>query len=483
MFGDPATPILRGYVGDPAKIRLSHAGVKETHVFHYHVHQWFRDQNNVNSEIFDSQSTSPQTHYNIEPLYGLGSLHGSIGDGIIHCHLYPHFGVGMWGMNRIFNTLQDGTQCYPNGKPIKALQPLPDRPAPPKPTPERPGFPNFIPGKVGCKAPRPPLGIVGGREMTELERNAAVSNPRPGAVFSDPCLDNSPVFEYNVSVIELPIIYNREGWHDPKGRIFILDEDIDDVCAGRKEPEPLVLHQPAGTCIHVNFTNRLPHILEGDAFQLVTRTYECGLHIHFVKFDVLVADGANVGWNYDSSVLPGETIRYEYFADAELKAWFFHDHLFAKEHEQHGVFGSGVVQPRFSKIVDSKTGEQVHDGTQVSVIHPLIPNYRDLALFVQDFSLLFDRKGNPLAPPDFPGSQDDPGVFAVNYKNDPLQFRLGPECDPAFSFSSFVHGDPVTPILKSYEGDSIRIRLLQGSHEESHSFNVHGLEWLTEDVT
>ena len=72
----------------------------------------------------------------------------------------------------------------------------------------------------------------------------------------------------------------------------------------------------------------MPHILDGDAFQLVTRTYETGFHIHFVKFDVLVCDGANVGWNYDSSVLPGETIQYSYYADVELKAWFFHDHLY-----------------------------------------------------------------------------------------------------------------------------------------------------------
>ena len=40
LFGDPITPILRCYKGDPARIRLVHGGVKETHVFHLHVHQW-----------------------------------------------------------------------------------------------------------------------------------------------------------------------------------------------------------------------------------------------------------------------------------------------------------------------------------------------------------------------------------------------------------------------------------------------------------
>ncbi|WP_046180176.1 multicopper oxidase domain-containing protein [Domibacillus tundrae] len=480
VYGDPASPIFRGYVGDPAKIRLVHGGVKETHVFHYHVHQWFSDPKNLDSEIIDSQSISPQSHYSIEPLYGLGSLQGSFGDAIIHCHLYPHFMAGMWGINRIFNTLQDGSQSYPNGVPIKPLQPLPDRKAPPEPTKEKPGFPNFIPGKVGFKAPRPPLGIVGGRGLTELERQAAIPHPRPGAVFVDPCPENTPVKEFNISLIQLPIIYNKQGWHDPKGRIYVLDEDMEDICAGRKEPEPLVIHAPAHTCFHINFTNRVPSILEGGVFQHTTRTYEASMHIHFVKFDVLTNDGGNIGWNYDSSTLEGETIRYSYYADVELKAWFIHDHLFAATHQQHGAFASGIVHPRFTTFLDSRSGEEVDHGVQVTATNPLIPDYRDFVLFVQDFTLLFDKSGKPLNPPKFPGSQDDPGLFGVNYKNEPLQFRLGTDADPAYTFSSYVNGDPITPILKAYTGDPVRIRLLQGAQEESHSFNLHGLRWLKE---
>ena len=40
VYGDPAPSILRAYVGDPAKIRLVHGGIKETHVFYLHNHQW-----------------------------------------------------------------------------------------------------------------------------------------------------------------------------------------------------------------------------------------------------------------------------------------------------------------------------------------------------------------------------------------------------------------------------------------------------------
>ena len=41
-----------------------------------------------------------------------------------------------------------------------------------------------------------------------------------------------------------------------KGRMFVLDEDLEDVCSGKKEPEPLVIHSTAHTCFHINFTNR-----------------------------------------------------------------------------------------------------------------------------------------------------------------------------------------------------------------------------------
>jgi len=478
VFGDPATPILKSYVGDPVKIRVIHGGVIETHVFHYHVHQWLFDQEDQDSDIVDSLSIGPQTSFTASPLYGSGSLQGAFGDVIIHCHLYPHFGEGMWGLQRIFNTLQDGSQCYPNGTPIQPLQPLPDRPVPPAPTQDVPGFPNFVPGIVGFKAPRPPLGIKGGRKATRLEKNQFAPNARPGAVFVNPAPENAPERVYNVSLIQMPIVYNKEGWYDPQGRLYVLAEDEADVLAGRKPPEPLVLFANSGDRVTLHFTNKLPETLGGNAFQLVERTYEAGLHVHFVKFDPLVADGANVGWNYDSSVLPGETITYQWYADAELRGTFFHDHLFANSHQQHGVFASINVEARGSKHLNPYTLKPIRAGTQAVIANPLIPDFREMTLFVHDFAMLFDKHGCPLNPPPFPGSPEDPGVMGVNYRNEPLQFRIAkPNCDPAYVFSSHVHGDPITPLLETYNGDSVRIRLFDGAHEDSHSFNLHRQRW------
>lgn len=478
VFGDPSTPVMRAYVGDPIKMRLVHGGIKETHVQHWHVHQWLFDQNDPDSELTDSQAISPQNSYTISLLYGSGSLQGAFGEAIVHCHLYPHFMEGMWGIHRTFNTLQGGTQCYPNGVPISALRPLPDREPPPRPTLEKPGFPGFVPGVFTRKAPRPPLGIAGGRHPTELEENQFAPNASPGAPFVNPCIEGKhPVREYHIVAIQRTVVYNRAGWHDPEGRLFVLAEDEEDVRCGRKPPHPLVIRANAGDCLKITFTNKLPEVLGGNAFQLATRTYETGIHIHFFKFDPLASDAANIGWNYDTNILPGQTIRYQWFADAELRGVFIHDHQFATTHQQHGLFGGVNIQPRGSEWFDSRTGEEIRTGEMATIAHPLIPSFRELTLFPHDFALLFDACGCPLNQPLFPGSLDDPGVMGVNYRSEPLQFRLGSACDPAYVFSSFVNGDPVTPLMETYNGDPVRVRLFNGAQEESHSFNLHRQRW------
>lgn len=67
-YGDPAPFIPKAYVGDPSKIRLIHGGVKETHVFHLHSHQWRLEPDNANSTIIDSISISPQECYTLDIL-------------------------------------------------------------------------------------------------------------------------------------------------------------------------------------------------------------------------------------------------------------------------------------------------------------------------------------------------------------------------------------------------------------------------------
>ena len=478
-FGDPATPILRAYVGDPARIRVIHAGVMETHVFHLHNHQWLLEPNDPKSTIIDSISFSPQQCMTIEPLFGAGSLNGCIGDVIWHCHLYPHFAEGMWGLWRILDRLEDGTRVYPDGTIPARLMPLPDRTPPPSPDALHPGFPRFIAGVPGEKAFKPPLGIIGAeaRLPTPLEEANFDNNAVPGALYAVPCPPDAPLKIFEVVAIQVPILYNSQGWHDPEGRIFVLKDNKEAVLNGEKEPEPFVIRANVGDCIEIRLTNELPLEIGGNAFQLKTSTTEAGWHIHLVKFDTIVADGSANGWCNDASAIPGDTLIERFYADTELRTIFFHDHLFPNSHQQHGLFGVLIIEPPNSTYHDPKTGNEIQSGTKAVIRIPGQPDFREFILAVHDFALLFDKGDNPLNPPPFPSSPDDPGVMGINYKCEPLQFRDG---DPAYVFSSYVHDDPVTPLLEAYEGDPVRIRLFDGAQEEQHSFNMHGLRWRKE---
>ncbi|HET8723565.1 MAG TPA: hypothetical protein VFM53_05115, partial [Anaeromyxobacteraceae bacterium] len=125
-------------------------------------------------------------------------------------------------------------------------------------------------------------------------------------------------------------------------------------------------------------------------------------------------------------------------------------------------------------------------------------------------------------------SADDPGFFVVNYRNEPVGYRIynpaaiGPDGRPgaqtaglagdlAFAFDSRTDraikelnsqptaatvingtkfppplnqatalkpGDPFTPMVRAYYGDRIRVRIQAGGDEESHTVSVGGMKWL-----
>ena len=636
LFGDPATPILRAYAGDPFRIRLVHGGVKETHVFHLHVYQWhaapddaFGDANELKrcesgelddstgrqrTPVIDSISISPQTGHTIVPLFGAGSGAGSIGDAIWHCHLYPHFHEGMWGLMRTFDrrrldhppgTISDANKVlyqYPDGTPIDPLQPLPDRQPPPDPTHAEPGYPNFMwdrrpgagtpgvehAGIFGQKSPIPPwpedaLGSMPGdfdyrnRNILPTELAHLNCRPRPGAIFNlfpwnedeDPddqtwqCpwdeTKELPLTRRHMEVVVREIIYNPEHrWHDPLGHLFRLLDDKGALLAPDVENEgvpvgavetpktcrrerrrPLVFRGNRGDAVEITFANNLPGQIGDphkhheppypfdlplppcDAFNFalgakgqwvrVPPLVECGLHVHLVKFDPLVADGASTGWNYLSGPRRGMKMVYRWNVDDEFGTVFFHDHLFANFRQKRGLFGAMIAEPRGAKFFNPRTRQPLDQGLDAVVVLDKPDangrtGFREFCFALADFIPMYERgPKHPLNPPEMPGGHSDNGVMGVNYRCEPIRKRVG--CrgghrdgrrgdfgDPAYWFHSghlrytwgphddpihvdHAHGDPCTDVFLTYPNEPIRIHLFQGSHEEQHSFQIHGLRW------
>ncbi|KAI8817794.1 uncharacterized protein EV422DRAFT_603527 [Fimicolochytrium jonesii] len=452
MHGDPGL-VFTNYAGDPAKFRVVHGGVQETHVFHWHVHQWYAVDGKTDSPITDSFSLSPQWATTFTALYGSGSRLKSIGDVIFHCHLYPHFTLGMWGIFRVFDKLQNGSQRYPDGSQIQPLFVLPDRQPPPPPTALRPGFPNFIPGEFRQKSPRIgwPEAILGPipegsdyRPANPIEVAAMNANPQPGnfwALFPTRKRD---------------ILFNNYGWHDPKGHIYMIEEE---EFGDRNTPtpyDPLILRGNHGNVLVNTIKNKFDTFLPEDAFEMAVPDCpkhplegEVGMHVHLVKFDVQCSDGASVGWNYISGARFG---RY-YIARAE---YFLNNNL----------------------------AQRTLTGIQAAIRKPDGDWFCEIVQFVADQHPAFTRVGIPINPPPFPSALNDNGVMVVNYKSEPFRERIKrfrrehhQEPDPRLLMDSKVFGDPFTTIYQSYPNDTIRLRIGQGSHEESHSFNAYGFRW------
>lgn len=422
----------------------------------------------------------------------------------------------MWTLWRIYDRLQDGSGKLPDGTRILPLQPLTDRPAPPKKDGEHPGYPNFINGTFGAPPLQPPLGILnpnGSNKIfpTPLERANFVENFKPGALYTDTCpchTDDSreictecggetereacpePVKVFEIALIQACITYNKFGWHDPQGRFFVMKEELErhgglssyirKIECQEIQAEPLVIRANAGDCIEVRLTNLLPEILEESPFQMETITDIAGYHIHLVKFDTIVSDGAANGWNNIAGARKYETLVERFFANTQLNTVFFHDHLYANSHQMHGVFGALLIEEAGATFHDIRTGEELPFGTRAVIRRRDGSSFREFALFVHDFAFLFDKEGRALNPPVVPGSHDDPGVMGINYRCEPMRERLNCCEDVAYMFSSLVHGDPATPVLETYPGDELVLRLLDGAHEEQHSFNATGLYWKKE---
>lgn len=559
LFGDPETHVQRAYAGDPCRVRLVHAGVKETHVYHLHVHEWHAVKTNTatpsahgaaayskangapsgkGSQLLDSITISPQTGMTIDPLFGSGSRQHAIGDIVWHCHLYPHFHHGMWGLWRSYDRLVDGTRAYPDGSHCPPLHPLPDREVPAS-TLETPGFPWFIAAAYPAKSPPPPAArhdqcngrriLLGLPDASPTERAAMADGCKdgdsPGALFVD--LDGLAAkwnaaaglppprkISYDIEVRHDRFDYNVDGWFDPLGhryrlmraRIYQQDRhgayeliQTEDFARDTGvNPEPCFPRANHGDIVEWRQHNILPGFA-ADQYDFGQLPVECGLHVHLVKFDVLAADGSATGWNYLSGAsspeavganAPGEMRNvslHRWVVDEEFGPCFFHDHLLANFRQKRGLFSALMVQPHGSQWLRHDDQSEIAWHEQQAVIVPPrasnLPPYREACLAVADYIPMLNRHRKALNPPPLLSGMSDPGVMGVNYRCAPLRFRGK---DPSGWFSSAMRdkenfagnkGDPDTPVILSYPGERLRIRLIQGSHEEQHSFVAHGLRW------
>jgi len=423
VHGDPAPEdqMFRAYVGDPVSLRIEAGGTSSIHPFQLHGHRWLFQRGDTDSSPYRDFVVNGQSEaFSFDLEGGAGGLTGHEGDYLYFDADMDHRREGAWSIFRVHDTRQAD------------IQPLPDRAAPP----DGVGFPETMIAR----------GMENGRP------------PRPDGP-GDPGPPGAPVRRYNVVAIEQPIPYDSFGTPDRLGKMYVLARDVAAIRSGDKPTEPLCIRANAGEVVEIVLTNQLS-------------TARAGLHASMVAYDVFGSDGAAVGYNPDSTVAPGESITYRWYADAPLGTVYLYDPA-SLDHTRHGLFGGLFVEPAGSTWSDPRSGGPLASGCSADVTpgdgsEP----YREFGIFFHDgvdqirYRVAVNyrtarRKGANEVLPGGPG----------NAVKDDREFTV---------HDSDVWGDPVTPVFRAYEGDRVIVRLLQPAYEDHHVFHLHGHSWFLE---
>ena len=425
VHGDPDTPILSAYLGDPIVIRaLDHAG-NEMHTIHLNGHYFPLERYAAKSRPKSSVHLGIAERYDLV-IPAAGGPQQQSGDYMYRSGRPSHFGEGMWGIVRVMDEASGD------------LQPLP------------------------------------GRE--EIPKSSEKFYP-----------DDAPVKTFSVTAIDLPmdlnplappIIQTKQTERkiiaeNPQGKCYVLDEEVAAAKAGTLTPHPLVLRANIGDVIKIKLTNGL-------------KKGRASFHADMLAYDPKDSLGINLGNNKgDQTIAPGETRTYTFYAHPEYgeAAALVSDWGDVTTHPRDGLYGAVIIGPRGSKYYDPGTGKDVslkNSWRADVVVDRNIPenkgrrNYRDASLFFQD-------EDNLIGTAFMTYAKQSAGLAAVNYRIEPLEWRAE-KYGVAFEDAYITNGknDPATPIIEAHAGDTMRIHVF-GAHSEQNSiFSLEGHQWALE---
>jgi FtsP/CotA-like multicopper oxidase with cupredoxin domain len=309
------------------------------------------------------------------------------------------------------------------------------------------------------------------------------------------CPAMAPVRTYDVAAINADITLNRFLDHDPQGRLYVLTGDLARVRreeaqnrearAGRGEPavslglqgdaiQPLVLRVDQGECLRITFRNDL------------ARGEVASIHLHGSALYLAKTGRPAIAADPASLVRPAGRVTYEWWVTEEEPegTHYFHSHGATRLQTAHGLFGAVIVEPKRSRHLDPRRGSDLASGWEATIVPTSGSHFREFVIFYHEVGneryRLLDRVDVPVTQIDPFTSAYRPGARAINYRSEPfmnrlaLQQRLTGRYDKSQAYSSYVFGDPATPIARSYLGDPVKERVVHGGSEVLHVHHVHG---------
>ncbi|MEO8324597.1 MAG: multicopper oxidase domain-containing protein [Nitrospirota bacterium] len=210
-----------------------------------------------------------------------------------------------------------------------------------------------------------------------------------------------------------------------------------------------------------------------------------------------------------NDIVTVEYVRQRFWVDADVGSVFWHDHAFGGTTWPHGAVGTMIAEPFGSTWHDPKTGKRIRTGPVADIHavervgHDVAGSFRELMVHIMDtvpHTVNIVTAGNPpgqpvdvaleagrtvsfimppndrikMTPMPFLNGGTHTTGGALNFRAEPFAQRLVNNPEPSLIFSSVVHGDPSTAMVRAYLGDAIVFRLLDVTMNESNVFTLSG---------
>jgi len=214
-----------------------------------------------------------------------------------------------------------------------------------------------------------------------------------------------------------------------------------------------------------------------------------------------------------NDIVTVEFVRQRFWVDADVGTVFWHDHAFGATTWPHGGFGTFIAEPVGSTYHDPKTGKLIRSGpiadirTAEPVGHGVNNSFRELMVQVHDtvpHTVNIVTAGNPpgqpvevaleagktvsfmmpekiyMTPMPFLNGGTHTTGSGLNFRAGPIAQRLATNPEASQIFNSAIHGDPYTPLLRAYVGDTMVFRLLHTLMNETMTWTISGHTFLSE---
>lgn len=513
--GDPYTPLMRVYEADKVRVKVQVGATEEGHNASLWGTKWLQEFASPNSGWRNSQMMGISEQFNWDTITSVDPAQKGNASDYLFSPDNSADGIwnGVWSIMRSYSKYRTKTAGLGTD-----LLPLPNN-------------------RLDLKTNQ--VNTIA--NQAEFDKNTKYLCPLV-----------APKVTFNITAVlardALPngtLVYNSRKnnngpLHDPTAILYVRSSDLD--AAGKLKAgvpiEPLVLRARAGDCIKVTLTNKLPSIMPDlpgynmlppiidrytinpagtkDSFNFndLRTSNRVGLRPQLIAYETTRGAGNMIGKNSNNTAAPGATLSYWWYAGdlrynsatSKIVATpieFGATNLISSDlvkHSSKGLLGGLIIEPQNSVWVEDASNRasatvyrDANNNGKVDTGE--VKLFRDFALIFQDdINMRFGLNGTLAdggAVPFIAGEDDaeDTGMKALNFRTEPLWYRLG--IDPtavegtisSYDFSKVlsnrqINADPQTPIFQAKAGESIRLRVLQpGGHPRNHVFALHGHIW------